>query len=136
MVNVGQSQSQKSKAQASFEFILILLIVVFMVTVFILAISEEYPDTFVLSSIKSTVESEISTVVLNQPECQDTRLVSMGFSKTDKTISLKIHGCEIDLPKVAALVETKLCGAATPTGGTTLICGGVIYTISGEFTAE
>jgi hypothetical protein len=99
-------------------------------TVFILAITDEYSDTFVLSSVKNTVENEISRVALSQPGCSNTSLVWMRFSKATSTIDLNISGCQVDLSKVAGIVETKVCNARSPTGGNTLVCSGTTYTIN------
>lgn len=98
--------------------------------VFILSITNEYSDTFVVSSVKNVIQSEMSKIVIEKPDCQSTALVKMDFSATTKEIDVQTMGCRIDMSQVAETVETEMCGAKTPTGGQHLVCNGIDYWIN------
>ena len=129
MVKLELFQSQKNKGQTSFEFILVLTLTIMLIGVFMLAATEEYTDTFVLTAVKNAVEHETAYVSLSQPECTGTFLKWMNFSKESNLISVNISGCPLNLVKVAGKVETQVCGASRPTGGSTMVCSGEIYTL-------
>jgi uncharacterized protein (UPF0333 family) len=120
---------RKRKAQASFEFILVLTLTLLLATAFILAITEEYSDTFIISSVKNTAEHNIAILSINKPECWNTALMAMNFSEEEKKITLTVSGCPLNLTEVAAKVEASICGAKVHTGGTSMMCGGVSYTL-------
>jgi hypothetical protein len=102
---------------------------IMLIGVFMLATTEEYTDTFVLSAVKNAVEHETAYVSLSQPECTGTFLRWMNFSKEGNIINVNISGCPINLVKVAGKVETQICGASSPTGGSVMVCSGESYTL-------
>ena len=120
-------QFRRRKAQASFEFILVLTLTLLLATAFIISITDEYSDTFVLSAVKNTAEQQMASLALTKPECWNTSLASMGFSGDTKEITLNVSGCPINISAVAAKVETKICGAKIPTGSRYMTCGGITY---------
>jgi len=130
VVNLEQLPFKRCKAQASFEFIIILAIILLSAAVFILAVTDEYADSFILSSVKNLAELEISKVALSYADCANTTLVKMNFLKKDKVITLNISGCRIDVSKISGVVETKLCGMPAPSGGAVIVCGSTVYTIN------
>jgi len=94
---------------------------------FIISITEEYSDTFILSAVKNTAEQQIAVLALTKLACWNTSLASMRFSEDTKTITLNVSGCPINISAVAAKIENKICGAKTPTGAGYMICGGTMY---------
>jgi len=110
--------------------VVVLAIVLMMVSVFVLNIIEEYTDSFVLASVKNVINSEVSQAVLKNPDCAGGYLSSMQFSKVENKITVNVVGCSIDLVKMAGIINTKMCGASSPTGGLTFICSGTTYTLS------
>ena len=123
---------RRRRAQASFEFILVLTLTLLLATAFIISITDEYSDTFILSAVKNTAEQHIASLVLTKPDCWNTSLASMRFSEDSKKIILNVSGCPLNLSAVAAKVEAKICGAKTPTGGRYMICGGTTYVLERE----
>ena len=97
------------------------------VTAFTVSIADEYNDTFVLSAVKNTIESEASRVALQTPGCESTAMKEMAFSKSTGTISFSMNGCQLDVLKIAGAVETTLCGAKEESGTATFSCSGTIY---------
>ncbi len=96
-------------------------------TAFIVSITDEYSDTFVLSAVKNTAEQQIAMLALTKLDCWNTSLASMRFSGDTKRITLNVSGCQINVSEVAAKVEAKICGAKTPTNYGYMTCGGTIY---------
>ena len=127
VVNLEQLQSQRRNAQASFEFVIVLSITLLLVTAFTLSIANEYTDSFVLSAVKNTIESEASKLALQTPGCENTAMKEMIFSKGTNTITFGMTGCPIVVSKVTGIVETKLCGAKAQSGTDTFRCSGIIY---------
>ena len=106
-----------------------LTLTLLLATAFIISITNEYSDTFVLSAVKNTAEQQIAVLALTKPDCWNTSLASMRFSEDTKRITLNVSGCPINISAIAAKVETKICGAKTPTGARYMTCGGIIYTL-------
>ena len=123
-----QLQSQRRRGQASFEFVLVLAITLLLITAFAVSIVNEYTDTFVLSAVKNTINSEASKLVLGTPGCENTTMKQMAFSKETNTITFGMNGCQIEVSTVAGIVGTKLCGA-TQQSGDTFTCSGTTYTL-------
>ena len=96
---------------------------------FIVSITEEYSDTFILSAVKNTAEQQIANLALTKTDCWDSSLTSMSYSADEKKITLLTSGCPINLSTIAEKVETKICGARIPSGGASMVCGGVTYTL-------
>lgn len=99
------------------------------VTGLTLSIAEEYSDTFVLSAVKNTIESEASMMALQTPGCENTAMKQMTFSEDTGTISFSMNGCPLDVLKIAGAVETAICGAKEESGTATFSCGGAVYTL-------
>lgn len=108
---------------------MVLTLTLLLAAAFIVSITEEYSDTFILSAVKNTAEQQIANLALTKLDCWDSSLASMSYSADEKKITLMISGCPLNLSTVAGKVETKICGAKTPSGGTSMICGGVKYTL-------
>ena len=106
-----------------------LTLTLLLATAFIISITDEYSDTFILSAVKNTAAQQIANLALTKPDCLNTSLASMGFSEGTKRITLNVSGCPINISAIAAKVETKICGAKTTTGSKYMICGGIIYTL-------
>lgn len=104
-----------------------LTLTLLLATAFIISITDEYSDTFVLSAVKNTAEQQIANLALTKPDCWNTSLASMRFSEDSKKITLNVSGCPINISALAAKVEAKICGAKTPTGGRYMTCGGITY---------
>ena len=119
----------RSKAQASFEFVVVLSIALLLITAFTISISDEYSDTFILSAVRNTIQSEASKLVLQTPGCANTALKEMSFSKDTGTITFSMIGCKIEISKVTNIVGTTLCGMNEPTNTGTFICSGTVYTL-------
>ncbi len=131
VVNLEQLQSQRRNAQASFEFVIVLSITLLLVTAFTISIADECTDTFVLSAVKNTIESEASKLALQTPGCENTAMREMAFSKDTHTITFAMNDCQIDVSKVAGIVETTLCGVKEQSGTDTFICSGTKYKLIG-----
>ena len=100
--------------------------------VFIVSITTEYTDSFVISAVKNVAQSEVFATAISGPACTDTMLAYMGFDKPTNTITVNTTGCSISLAKIAGIVETKVCGAKVPRGSASLMCSGTLYTLIGE----
>lgn len=120
------------KGQASFEFIVVLSIVLTLAMVFIVSITTEYTDSFVISAVKNAAQSETFAVAMSSPACTNTTLAYMSFDKSINTIVVNTTGCPVSLAKIAGIVETKICGAKVPQGSASMLCSGTIYTLISE----
>ena len=98
-----------------------------LVTAITVSIADEYTDTFVLSAVKNTIESEASRLTLQTPGCENTAMKEMTFSKDTNTVSFQMNGCQLDVSKIAGIVEIALCGVKEKSGADTFRCSGTTY---------
>lgn len=120
-----------SRGQVSFEFVVVIAAVFILVAVIMADFFDESSDVFVYNSVKDVTFQEISALVLSDPACSNTRLISMSASASTSggTITLKFGGCQLNITDVANTIERDFCGIKTPDSNQQIRCGDKVYNL-------
>lgn len=110
------------KGLASFEFLITFGIILIATGAIMSDVMDESRQTMLLSSLKSSVLSEIGSESIQNPSCSNMKIEEYNVSNDTLEINIEPQECNVNITSICNTIERDIC-SVYPDNNENITCG-------------